>query len=74
MPQFGGMHVSHPLGGHYSSWVSRRYNRAPLVLVCGVRVLVVCGEENQCVKNVLEKCSVSTVSREVVQCLRAGGS
>jgi hypothetical protein len=55
MPQFGGVHVAHPLGGHYSSWVSGRYNRAPLVFVG--RVLVVsAGEENQCVKNVLEKC------------------
>jgi hypothetical protein len=41
MPQFGGMHVPHPLGGHYSSWVSRQYNRAPLVFVFGGRVLVV---------------------------------
>jgi hypothetical protein len=64
MPQFGGMHVPHPLGGHYSSWVSRRYNCAPLMFNCGGRVLVVSvGEEKQCVKNVLEKCSVSTVSR-----------
>jgi hypothetical protein len=66
MPQFD---------GHYSSWVSRRYNHAPLVFICGGRVLVVSvGEENQCVKNIFEKCGVSTVSCEVVQYLRTGGS
>ena len=26
---FGGMHVTLALGSHYSSWVSRRDNRAP---------------------------------------------
>ena len=35
MPQFDGMHVALPLGSHYSSWVSRRDNHAPLVSVCG---------------------------------------
>ena len=40
MLQFGGMHVALPLGNHYSSWVSRRDNRSPLVSVCGGRVLV----------------------------------
>jgi hypothetical protein len=64
MPQFLGMRVPHPLGGHYSSWVSRRCNRTPLVFVCGGRVLFASvGEENHCVKNVLEKCGVSTISR-----------
>jgi hypothetical protein len=58
MPQFGGMHIPHPLGGDYSSWVSHRYNRAPLVFVCGGQVLVVCGRKKQVRENVLEKCSV----------------
>ena len=50
MPQFGGKHVALPLGIHYSSWVSRRDNRAPLVSVCRGRVLVMSvGDENQCV-------------------------
>jgi hypothetical protein len=37
-------------------------------------MVVSVGEENQRVKNVLEKCGVSTVSHEEVQYLRAGGS
>jgi len=69
MPQFGGVHVALPLDSHYFSWVSRRDNRAPLVSVCGGRILVVyVGDENQCVSKCIEKCGVSTVLREVVQC------
>jgi len=56
MPQFGGMHVALPLGSHYSSWVSCRDNHAPLVSVCGGRVLVVSvGDENQCVSKRISK-------------------
>jgi len=33
VPQFGGMRVALLLGSYYSSWVSRRDNRAPLVSV-----------------------------------------
>jgi hypothetical protein len=56
MPQFGGMHIALPLDSHYSSWVSRRDNRAPLVSVCGGRILVVSvGDENQCVSKRISK-------------------
>jgi len=56
MPQFGGRHVGLPLGSHYSSWVSRRDDRAPLVSVCGGWVLVVSvGDENKCVSKRISK-------------------
>jgi hypothetical protein len=56
MPQFGGMHVALPLGSHYSLWVSRQDNCAPLVCVCGGQVLVVSvGDENQCVSKRISK-------------------
>jgi hypothetical protein len=61
MPQFGGMHVALPLGSHYSSWVSRPYNRTPLASVCGGRVLVVSvGDENQCVSKCISnvRCTI----------------
>ena len=42
------MHVALPLGSHYSSWVSRRDNRAPLVSVGGRVLFVSVGDVNQC--------------------------
>ena len=56
MLQFGGIHVALPLGSHYYSWVSRQYNRAPMVSVCVGRVLIVSvGDENQCVSKGISK-------------------
>jgi hypothetical protein len=32
MLQFGGMHVPHPLGGYYSSWVSLSLKKEHIII------------------------------------------
>jgi hypothetical protein len=74
MPQCGGRHVALPLGSHYYSWVSHWYNRAPLVSVGDRSWLCRWEMKTSAWVNVLVKCGVSTISREVVQYLRVSSS